>query len=104
MSTELAVATGVTEGNLCDATTDLAQLQAEIEELNACCTTLSTLHTGMTSVELFEYEFVKLDFALAGHMIATQLCGGIFKDKNQDKEPIIPSSCTDPVTYGSQVH
>eukprot|EP00957_Ditylum_brightwellii_P103291 7872358-Ditylum_brightwellii.AAC.1 len=48
----------------------------------------------MTPVKLFEAEFVKLDVTSAGHMIATLLCEGIFKDKNQDKEPIIPWSCT----------
>eukprot|EP00957_Ditylum_brightwellii_P119300 9101502-Ditylum_brightwellii.AAC.1 len=70
---------------------------AEIEELNTCCVTLSTILTGITLVKLFESEFVKLDGTLADHMIATPTGGGIFKDENQGKALIIPWSGTDPV-------
>eukprot|EP00957_Ditylum_brightwellii_P040687 3079893-Ditylum_brightwellii.AAC.1 len=90
--TEPVVATKATEAHVCKTTADLAQLQAEIEELNTHCTALSAMCAGITLVELFESEFVKLDGALAGHTIAKLICGGIFKDENQDKAPIIPWS------------
>eukprot|EP00957_Ditylum_brightwellii_P061776 4687852-Ditylum_brightwellii.AAC.1 len=94
--TECMVATEATEFHLRDAAEDLVQPQVEMEELNACCTTLNTMRICITPVKLFQSEFVKLDGALAGHTIAMLICGGIFKDKNQDKAPIIPWSSTDP--------
>eukprot|EP00957_Ditylum_brightwellii_P036567 2770617-Ditylum_brightwellii.AAC.1 len=54
------------------------------------------MHTGVTPVQLFKSEFIKLDGTLAGHTIATSVCGGIFRDENQDNKPIIPWSGTDP--------
>ena len=94
--TEPKVVTEVTEAHIHNATADLVQLQAGIEELNSHCAILSTMHTGITPFELFESEFVKLDGALAGQAINMPICGGIFKDKNQDKTLIIPWSGTDP--------
>eukprot|EP00957_Ditylum_brightwellii_P071708 5451294-Ditylum_brightwellii.AAC.1 len=52
--------------------------------------------TGFTLVELFESDFIEFDVAIAGHTIALLICEGIFKDKKQDKAPIIPLSGTDP--------
>eukprot|EP00957_Ditylum_brightwellii_P167545 12754770-Ditylum_brightwellii.AAC.1 len=95
---ESIVATDATESHICTTTTDLAQLQAEIEELNTGCTVLSTMRSGITPVELFESNFIKLDEALAGHMIAMSICGGIIKNKNQAKAQIIPWHSTDPDT------
>eukprot|EP00957_Ditylum_brightwellii_P045419 3442815-Ditylum_brightwellii.AAC.1 len=62
---------------------------------------VNTRHTattvpGVTPVDLFETECVKLDFTVAGHIIVTLLCGGIFKDKTQEKQLIIQWSGTDP--------
>eukprot|EP00957_Ditylum_brightwellii_P161343 12284962-Ditylum_brightwellii.AAC.1 len=54
------------------------------------------MHTSITLVELCQSEFIELDSTLADHTIATQICGGIFKDENQEKELIIPWSGTDP--------
>eukprot|EP00957_Ditylum_brightwellii_P103909 7916829-Ditylum_brightwellii.AAC.1 len=96
MDTEPAIATEVTKDDLHDAAEDLVQLQAEIEELNTPCVILSAMRTGMTLIKLFESKLVKLDDTLAGHTIATLICGGIFKDENQDKALIIPWSSTDP--------
>eukprot|EP00957_Ditylum_brightwellii_P186158 14172551-Ditylum_brightwellii.AAC.1 len=48
MGTESVVATKVTEVNLCNGASDLAQVQAEIVELNACYATSSARHTGVT--------------------------------------------------------
>eukprot|EP00957_Ditylum_brightwellii_P135799 10357224-Ditylum_brightwellii.AAC.1 len=78
-----------------EASVDLVQVQTEIEVLNAHCTTSSTRCTGVAPVKLFETEFVKLDITLENHIIATLLCGRIFKDKNQDRALIIPLSGTD---------
>eukprot|EP00957_Ditylum_brightwellii_P075485 5737446-Ditylum_brightwellii.AAC.1 len=62
--------------------------------LSTRCTT--TTVPVVTPVELFEIEFIKFDTALAGHTIVTPLCRRIFKDKTQDKQPVIPLSGTDP--------
>eukprot|EP00957_Ditylum_brightwellii_P039905 3021174-Ditylum_brightwellii.AAC.1 len=91
-----AVAPVATEAYICNARDKVVQLHEEIMQLNLHCTTLSTMRTGITLVQLFESEFIKLDSTVAGHTIATPICRGIFKDKNQDKEPIIPWSGTDP--------
>eukprot|EP00957_Ditylum_brightwellii_P191987 14615577-Ditylum_brightwellii.AAC.1 len=93
--TEPALGTEATKVHVYTATKEEGWLQAEIIELNKCCTALSTKHTGITPVELFQSEFIELDGAPAGHTIAMLICGGIFKDKNQDKELIIPWSSTD---------
>eukprot|EP00957_Ditylum_brightwellii_P130723 9972923-Ditylum_brightwellii.AAC.1 len=96
MGTEPTAATEVTGANLCFNSAYLVQVGAKIVDLNQLLALLSTRCTYPTPVKLFEAEFVKLDVTLAGHTIAMLLCGGIFKDKNQDKELIIPWCGTDP--------
>eukprot|EP00957_Ditylum_brightwellii_P211334 15366058-Ditylum_brightwellii.AAC.1 len=60
----------------------------------------STSHAGPADAarekEGTEPTFIELNSTLEGHTIATLICGGIFKDKNQDKVLIIPWSGTDP--------
>eukprot|EP00957_Ditylum_brightwellii_P177075 13489235-Ditylum_brightwellii.AAC.1 len=96
MGTEPALAPEATEAHIHDAQDKIVQLHEEVMQLNSCCTTLSAMCTGVTLVQLFESKFIELDSALAGHTIATPFCGGIFKDKNQDKELIIFWSSSDP--------
>eukprot|EP00957_Ditylum_brightwellii_P087925 6695806-Ditylum_brightwellii.AAC.1 len=55
--------------------------------------------TGITPIKLFESEFIKLDGTIADQSIAVVICGGVFKDKNQDKALIIPWSGTGPDRY-----
>eukprot|EP00957_Ditylum_brightwellii_P121452 9262556-Ditylum_brightwellii.AAC.1 len=57
--------------------------------------TLSARCTGLSQVVVFT-DAINLDAILAYHAIVTLICGGIFKDKNQDKTPIIPWSSVDP--------
>eukprot|EP00957_Ditylum_brightwellii_P000635 49313-Ditylum_brightwellii.AAC.1 len=93
---EPAVAPEATEAHICNAQDEIAHLHEKVVQLNLCHATISVMCTGITPAQLFDSDSIKLDSALLGHTIATQICGGIFKDKNQDKEPIIPWSGTDP--------
>eukprot|EP00957_Ditylum_brightwellii_P019925 1503956-Ditylum_brightwellii.AAC.1 len=78
--------TVTTTSRICKAEEAAAQAQPKIDRLTACMETSSTRCTtttvsDVTSVKLFEMEFVKPDVTLGGHTIVTLLCAGIFKDK-----------------------
>eukprot|EP00957_Ditylum_brightwellii_P135975 10369784-Ditylum_brightwellii.AAC.1 len=92
-----AVETIATEGAIYNTEAEVMQLQEEIAELEARCKALrlSTRPSRPELGTLFN-DFVDLDAKIAGHTIAMPIFGGIFKDKNQDKELIIPWSGTDP--------
>eukprot|EP00957_Ditylum_brightwellii_P167126 12722856-Ditylum_brightwellii.AAC.1 len=82
-----------TEDRICEAEEATLQVYATINRLESCRETLSARRTTITvpdvaPVKIFE-EFVELDIALSGCTIVTLFCGGIFKDKAQDKQPII---------------
>eukprot|EP00957_Ditylum_brightwellii_P100061 7625483-Ditylum_brightwellii.AAC.1 len=89
MGRKPAVATVATEAHICNAQGKIEQLCEEVIQVNLHHTTLSAIHTGITHVQLFESEFIKFDITLAGHTIDSPIYGGIFKNKNWDKELII---------------
>eukprot|EP00957_Ditylum_brightwellii_P065007 4931038-Ditylum_brightwellii.AAC.1 len=95
MEQEPPVEIEVTKGTIHDTAAELVQLKEKVVWLDSRCEKLSARCAGLEPVVLFA-NFVNLDTALAGHKIATTICEGIFKDKNQDKTLIIPWSGTDP--------